>query len=872
MKKRGKGSRAKVEGSGRSRRDRGARGSGEARGKGKDRSTSRGRGGERPGVPKGERRTPAASLGPMERVVAGDGAWIAFVIFLIFLWVAFYHQVFFGGMTLSSPDAVAPAGFGVVGKEALENGVYPLWNPYVFLGMPSFSSLAYNPYVYPVGFGLKVIWPIMQLPMMWLLIYYVAGGLGVLLVLRKLSLPSAAAAFGAAAFMFTPNLVAVGAYGHGSQLMASMYIPFVFLMTHRLLTRGRIVYAGGLALLFGLQLLRGHVQISYYTAMMIGIMTVYWVVRHLRDKERTAAARGLGLTALAVALALGLASVLYIPVHNYSDLSVRAAGEHGGLGIERAGMWSLSFKEMTTFVLPGMLGFGKNTYWGTMPFTDYPNYMGILTLALAIFAVLRWRREPTVILLALLAVVALIMSFGRHLGPLYELAYRWLPFFKKFRVPVMIVVLLQFAVACLAAYGLAALLRGKPKPGGGSVMPWAMAGVAVLMLIFLVAGSGLSEAYTGLMAQARGEGFSRAMGSEAFAGLRLDVLVVGAVALIGMALILAFHRRLVSLGILCIGLICLLCLDLWRVDYRLMESNLSERGQELKRLEEDPVALFLAEDEDLFRVYPLGRSFSDNSLTAYKVASVGGYHAAKPKIWDEWANAHMDKDLWSSTGNRELPLGRDQRLPVGAMMNGVRRMLGIKYVIAEGELRGVEGLEAVLRERGGGGTGGRVVYRTDDWMPKAFCVPEVRAVDSGRDALREILSPSFDPEAFALVEGGVGLAVAAAGSAYVTSYGLNHVEAQVQSPGPTFLVVGDLFMEGWSATLDGGRVPLYKTNFLMRGVAVPAGSHTVRMEYFDPGLALGLKLSVGCAIIIVSMMLPASIRGIFTLYRRRKEK
>jgi hypothetical protein len=872
VKKRGRGSRAKVEGRGKPRRDRGARGSGEARDKARDRSATKGRGGERPAGLKWERRTPAANLGPIERVVSGDGAWIAFVIFLILLWVAFYHQVFFGGMMLSSPDAVAPAGFGVVGKEALENGVYPLWNPYVFLGMPSFSSLAYNPYVYPVGFGLKVIWPIMQLPMMWLLIYYVAGGLGVLLLLRKLSLPAAAAAFGAAAFMFTPNLVAVGAYGHGSQLMASMYIPFIFLVTHRLLTRGRIVYAGGLALLFGLQLLRGHVQISYYTAMMIGIMTIYWAVRHLKGRDTTLAARAAGLTALAVVLALGLASVLYIPVHNYSDLSVRAAGEHGGLGIERAGMWSLSFKEMTTFLLPGMLGFGKNTYWGTMPFTDYPNYMGILTLALAIFAVLRWRREPTVTLLALLAVVALVMSFGRHLGPLYELAYRWLPFFKKFRVPVMIVVLLQFAVACLAAYGLTELLRRKPKPEGGSVMPWAMAGVAALMLVFLAAGSGLRDAYVGLMAQARGEGFARAMGSQAFAGLRLDVLVVGAVALIGMALILAFHRRLVSVGILSIGLICLLCLDVWRVDYRLMESTLSERGGELKRLEEDPVALFLAEDEDLFRVYPLGRSFSDNSLTAYKVASVGGYHAAKPRIWDEWANAHVDADLWSSTGNRELPLGRDQRLPVGAMMNGVRRMLGIKYVIAEGELRGAEGLEVAFREREGGGTGGRVVYRTDDWMPKAFCVPEVRGVEDGREALRGILSPSFDPEALALVENGVDLAVAAAGSAYVTSYGLNHVEARVQSAGPTFLVLGDLFIDGWSATLDGEKVPLYKTNFLVRGVAVPAGSHTVRMEYFDPGLALGLKLSVGCAIVIIGMMLPASVRGVNTLYRRRKEK
>ena len=132
-------------------------------------------------------------------------------------------------------------------------------------------------------------------------------------------------------------------------------------------------------------------------------------------------------------------------------------------------MGSLSFKELATLVMPGALGFGSVTYWGSMPFTDYPNgYAGVLTLAFALFAALKLRSNPTVGLLSALALVALAMSFGRHLGPVYEMAYRWLPFFNKFRVPVMVVVLLHFSMAGLAGYGVALVNGG----AGGARGAW----------------------------------------------------------------------------------------------------------------------------------------------------------------------------------------------------------------------------------------------------------------------------------------------------------------------------------------------------------------------------------------------------------------
>jgi hypothetical protein len=297
-----------------------------------------------------------------------------------------------------------------------------------------------------------------------------------------------------------------------------------------------------------------------------------------------------------------------------------------------------------------------------------------------------------------------------------------------------------------------------------------------------------------------------------------------------------------------------------------MEPNLSERGTALDAIEEDPVAGFLSKDQDLFRVYPLGRMFTDNTLNAHKVASVGGYHAAKPKLWDDWANAHLDEEIWSSTGYGNLPFGRDQRLPAGAMATGVRRMLNIKYVVWEGEAQAAAGFERVFSEPGGQG---RSVYLAPGYLPRAYCVPVVRGVASGDDALREILAPSFDPGAYAVVEDDVQPPPVEAGSTWVTSYAVNHVELELVSSAPTFVVLSDLYMEGWEARLDGEPVPIYKTNYLLRGVAAPAGSHKVRFEYRDAGLALGLKLGAGSAIVIVGMALP-SIVSVLASFRRRR--
>ena len=152
----------------------------------------------------------------------------------------------------------------------------------------------------------------------------------------------------------------------------------MLLLTSRVWRDARWSDAATLALLVGFQLLRGHVQIAYYGWLAMGLLSVFELVRRLSapDGARTSGIRILQL-GLALGLGFALSSFFSLPIREYAQESIRASGAGGGVSYEYATGWSLGPIETLTFLVPGALGFGGATYWGTMPFTDFPNYMGL---------------------------------------------------------------------------------------------------------------------------------------------------------------------------------------------------------------------------------------------------------------------------------------------------------------------------------------------------------------------------------------------------------------------------------------------------------------------------------------------------------------
>jgi len=324
----------------------------------------------------------------------------AAVIFSLLVTVFFFKTIFLG-QTYLSPDAQAAAAISKPLDEFLgETGKMPLWSPYIFCGMPSLASLMYASFIYMPGIVLLPISRLFSLPaMLSPALHYILAAMGVFVFLRRKGASFWPAILGGFAFMFTPYLITMQVFGHGSQMMASAYLPWVLWAVDRLLEKFSWRNLGLAGLMLGFQLQRGHVKTAYYSLMLVGLYVLYYAILRREGKRFL---QVLGSFAGVLVLAGTLAAVLYLPLQDYLPYSTRGApsvlqtqidAKDTGIEFEYATQWSFSPREMMTFLVPSFYGFGDETYWGDMPFTNYPNYMGILVLILAIIAIF-YRRNP----------------------------------------------------------------------------------------------------------------------------------------------------------------------------------------------------------------------------------------------------------------------------------------------------------------------------------------------------------------------------------------------------------------------------------------------------------------------------------------------
>lgn len=763
---------------------------------------------------------------------------VAAIVYAIVVVIAF-HAVVLGGLTFVSPDTTAPLGFVRVGEASLwKSGVYPLWNPYVFAGMPSFASGAYNPLIYPPDWPVAVVQKLLPLPdVSWMLLYYFLAGLGTFVLARHWGAATPAALVAGLAFMITPNLVANGAHGHGSQLVNEAYLPWMLWLTSRLWRDARPADAGFLALLVGFQLLRGHVQIAYYAWLCIGLLSLFEFARRVaRPGGARAVAGRVGLLAVALGLGFALSAFFALPIRAYAEHSIRGIGAGGGVHYDYATGWSFSPVETLTFLVPGALGFGVPTYWGTMPFTDYPNYMGLAVLALAFLAVAAGRRAYHVGFLLVLAAFTLLVAFGKH-SALYDFLFEHLLYFNKFRVPVMIIFVFQLAIALLAGFGLTAVIEaaGEEK-SRRRLLRWTWI-VTAAVAVMLASGLAPDVWRAGYEAAARAS--RPAMDPAAIdAGYRNmvgDLVRVGFLALVALVAVLACLRGALRPHALAAIVAVVTLVDLTAVNQRVLEPVLGPPRQATIAGERDDVTDFLVQRKasgDEFRILPV-RDFQSNRYAGFGIASLGGYHAAKPALYQRFLDADS---------------GRAVQSPAAW------RLLNVRYLVLPGLLPPESGFREVFRGEQ------QAVYEFPGALPRVTLVPEfiVAPRDSHLAAYRD---PAHDAARVAFLTEHPGVTPAPGGTARITEYGLNKVVVEVETPGPSLLRLADLDFPGWRVSVDGRPARALSADFMLRAVAVPPGRHVVTWEFHDPAFETGLFVSLAALAAILGLLLFSWWRG-----------
>lgn len=769
--------------------------------------------------------------------------------FLALSLLVFFAPMVFSGKVFLPPDNIASMSHRPYLDEVKATGEYPLWTPYLFSGMPSLGSLIAAPGTNPFSTVLAPLGPSLK-PIAW---YFLIGLFTFLLARRRVE-SRFAALMAAVAFVYCTHVIGWVMAGHNSKLATTVFLPVILLMADRLMEKPGAVNWALMALAVGLSIVTSHMQITYYALLSAGLLMVFLTIAQLRAGARPAGV-GLawGLFGLAALIGLGASAVVSLPVQEYSHWSIRGA-EGAGLTREYATNWSFHPAEILTFFIPAFFGFGNATYWGWMPFTEAPHYMGILPLFLAILgAVLCWKDRLTKYLVAL-GVIGLFVSFGKEFPILYDPLFNLLPMFNKFRVPSMALILTQLAVALLAALAIDALARPVHDAEHRARTATFKRTLMIFGGLFLAAGFFTMAARGSIIAAATPKiGAPAAAEAAAMAGRNfLLVLLFFAV---GAGALWCWVNRSLTRSIAFPVLLLVTMTDLWVVG--LKQAHYLEPGDTGRLFAPTGTVDYLLKDTDQFRIMPLSAPLapSPNWWAYFMLENAHGYHPAKLKVY---------QDMLDEQG----PLGLAKPLQRGNF--NLLRAANVKYLIL-GQA-GLDGPELTTVKTTNGTANGQAVsevtYRLNRALPRAFFVDRYRVLPDPKAVLTAMADTRWDPaaEVLLLEEPGAAIQPAAGAAVRITAHQPHHLKADVEATGNQLLYISEVwYPEGWTANLDGQPIRILRANHAFRALVVPPGRHHLTMDFSDPAYVKGRTISLASYGLIGAALLV----GLLLARRRR---
>ena len=775
------------------------------------------------------------------------------------LLVIFFAPVVFQGRNLApAADMVASAGMYKTGEEAIKSLKFPLWNPTLFCGLPMFASLQYALFCYPPEYFIRILSYLFGAGnyRIWIFHFFIAG-IFMFLLARHFGCGRLSAWLAGVAYAFTPQLIVLAEVGHGSKLMGMTYLPLIWLLLDRLRLKPSTGRAAALGAVFAVEILALHPQVAAYGALMMGLFLIYYGITAAIKKDLKPYSRLLLFWGGAMLVSVALSAILWVSVLDYARFSIRGAGDAGvaGGGVDWAYAtgWSFHPLESITFLFPNFMGFGGQTYWGTVgtpqgqPFTHNPMYFGCAILLLTILAIAvlpksKWGFPIT------LGLVAWILSFGKYFPLLYGLLYNALPLFNKFRAPVMGQVLLLLPAALLAGMGLEAIIQRinsrERLQALQKALLWTSAVSLVLMLIVLMSKDLFFNLYTGFADFLR-PGTNPRLLEMALEMARPNVVwVLGSIFLMSGITYLALSRKL-PWKVMTAVIILIFLADIWYVNRKLVTFTPGSYSENLFKAE--GVVKHLSRDKDKFRIHAIDSRYrATNWWSYFGLESTVGYFGAKPAVYQKLMQAG-GLEGW------------------GALLSRPRLLdaLNVRYIISSypldalfGELmrqkigapmRMADEFPVVLKSRNPRPGSGVYVYRNPGELPRARLVGEYRVIEGVEETINEMVFRDWLPAQMTLLdrepnpkpEAGSG------GKAEIVDYKPERVEVKVNTSVPKLLILADSYYpSGWKSFIDGVETEILRADAVLRAIAVPAGEHTVEFIFKPKWFYVGLWISL----------------------------
>lgn len=813
---------------------------------------------------------------------------------------AYFYPADIEGRILYRHDSSAGRGLGEEAREFKEQtGEITRWTNSAFSGMPTYQSS-------PSYSSANSLTQIMDAYHLWLpenVWYVFAYLLGFYILLRAFDFRWYLATLGAIVWAFSSYFLIIIAAGHIWKVIALAYLP-PMLAGILLAYKGKYIPGFIVTGIFtAFEINANHVQMTYYYFFIILFLVIGFLVDAIRQKRIMHFVK-----ASAVCLVggiLGVAANIPNLYHTWeyqketmrgkSELVKENSANQTSSGLERdyITQWSYGIDETWTLLVPNTKGGSSMTpvsqcsaarekadplymqiyqqmgqYWGEQPGTSGPVYVGAFVIMLFILGLFIVKGSIKWALLAA-TILSITLSWGHNMMWLTDLFIDYMPMYAKFRTVASILVIAEFTIPLLGLLAMKKLIdepesikstrfKIKGKPVNWLYVSFILtAGVAALFAIAptLFFDSFISSAEMRALSQIPEDQLSPLLSN--LREIRIATFVSDCwrsvvIIVLCTAIVMVYRMQKLSAPAM-VGIIAAICLiDMWQVDKRYLNDDMfvsnTLRTAPVEPTETDNLIL---QDKSLdYRVLNLASNTFNENETSYFHKSVGGYHAAKLRRYQELIEAHIAPEM-QAIFPAIVEADGDMSIINGDSIMPVINMLNTKYLILP--LKG----------------NGTMPLQNPYAMGNAWFVNNIQYVDNANQELDALNKINLHTTAVAdkKFENVLGkTSPAASGAVTLTNYAPNELQYKVSSNTGGIIVFSEIYYPGWTCTVDNKSVEIGRVNYVLRAINIEKGNHNIVLS-FKPQSVETTETIAYIALILLAL---CSLAAIIISLRKKK--
>lgn len=817
---------------------------------------------------------------------------VAAVVLFALISFAYFVPASLDGRILFQHDASAGRGMGHEQQTYFERtGERTRWTNSVFGGMPTYQTA-------PSYKSTDALSKVMDAYHLWLpenVWYVFAYLLGFYILLRAFDFRQELAVLGSIIWAFSSYFFIIIAAGHIWKVMALAYLP-PMIAGLVLAYRGKYLWGFILTALFtAFEVKANHVQMTYYYLFVVLFMVIAYLVQAIKNKQLLHFGKATAVCAAAACLGICMNLSNLYHTWEYSKESMRGKSElvkantanqtNSGLERDYITQWSYGIGETWTLLIPNAKGGASvplsqnetamkkadpnfiqiyqqiGQYWGEQPGTSGPVYVGAFVLMLFILALFIVKGPMKWALLAA-TVLSVLLSWGKNFMPLTNFFIDYMPMYAKFRTVASILVIAEFTIPLLAMLGLKKILDTPSILNKQIKYVYISFGLtAGFCLLFALMPSVFFsnfvsaqelEAMKGIPAEYQGQLIAnlREMRQAIFTN---DCWRSFFIIVIGTFLLLLYRANKLKKSVF-VGFVIVLCLvDMWQVNKRYLNDGMFvEKSVRDNPIEMTPTDQQILQTKELdYRVLNLATSTFNENETSYFHKSIGGYHPAKLRRYQEMIETYIAPEMEKLMKSIVEAQGDMTKLN-GDSISPVLNMLNTKFFIMP--LQG----------------GQTVPLKNPYAFGNAWFVDKVTYVNNANEELDMVGKLNLRAEAVAdkKFRDVLGSSCEQDHHAQVTmkNYEPNQLTYEVESAKGGVLVFSENYYPEWTATVDGKEVPVGRVNYILRAIQVKPGKHQVVLSFFPKSVDRTETVAyIAFALLVICILL-----GIGLEIRQRK--